>query len=185
MRADAQRNYDHIVAVASEVFAASGTDASLDEIAKRAGVGPGTLYRHFPTRENLVEAAMGNWIDQIRTAVDRAMTSKRTPWQVLLAWLEDFVAHIRRYRGGPARLIAALANPGTPMQPRYELLAQANAEVLERLRAAGSLRGGVEPEQVCRLLLGVAAVADQGRLDTGAVRPMLRIIAQGLLRAGP
>jgi len=182
MRADARANYDRIVEVASEVFAESGTDASLDEIAKRAGVGPGTLYRHFPARENLVDAAMRNWIDQIRTAAERAATSRRSSRAVLSAWFEDFVAHIVRYRGGPARLIATLANPDSPIAPRYQVLADANAEVLERLSTAGALRRGVEADQVCRLLLGVAAVADQGELNAGAVRPLLKILVEGLLR---
>ena len=64
MRADAKRNYDRIVEVAREVFREQGYDASLDEVAKRAGVGPGTLYRHFPTRDALLDAIMQSWVDR-------------------------------------------------------------------------------------------------------------------------
>ena len=65
LRADAQRNYDKIVLAAREVFRERGADGSLDEIAKRAGVGPGTLYRHFPTRDALIDAVMRDWADRI------------------------------------------------------------------------------------------------------------------------
>src|SRR5690242_14742591 len=65
MRADAKRNYDRIVEVAREVFREQGYDASLDEVAKRAGVGPGTLYRHFPTRDALLDAIMQSWVDRV------------------------------------------------------------------------------------------------------------------------
>ena len=71
MRADAKRNYDRIVAVAREVFREQGYDASLDEVAKRAGVGPGTLYRHFPNRDALLDAIMQNWVDQVDEAADK------------------------------------------------------------------------------------------------------------------
>ena len=70
MRADAQRNRDRIVEVAREVFREQGYDASLDEVAKRAGVGPGTLYRHFPTRDALLDAIMQSWVDRVQDAVE-------------------------------------------------------------------------------------------------------------------
>lgn len=182
MRADAQRNYDHIVAVASELFAARGTDASLDEIAKRAGVGPGTLYRHFPTREDLIGVAMTRWVDHIHTAADTAAASERPPREVLLGWFEAVVAHISQYRGGPARLTAAMGNPASPLYDKYLVVAAANAKVLDRLVAEGALRPSVNTLQVCRLVGGVAIVADQGALDATAIRPLLEIVADGLLR---
>ena len=73
MRADARRNRDRIVEVAREVFRERGYDASLDEIAKRAGVGPGTLYRHFPTRDALLDAVMQVWVDRVTETTDKAL----------------------------------------------------------------------------------------------------------------
>ena len=73
MRADAQRNYDRIVEVAREVFREQGYDASLDEVAKRAGVGPGTLYRHFPTRDALLDAIMQGWVLRVDQAVEKTL----------------------------------------------------------------------------------------------------------------
>jgi len=182
MRADAQRNYDHIVEVASAVFAVRGTDVALDDIAKRAEVGPGTLYRHFPTRENLIGAAMERWVDRIQTAADKAAASERLPRALLLGWFEDVVAHISQYRGGPARLTAAMGNPDSPLYGKYLILAEANARVLDRLATEGALRHGVDTLQVCRLVGSIAIVADQGELDATAVRPLLEIVADGLLR---
>ena len=75
MRADARRNYDKILATARVVFTERGTDASLDEIAKRAEVGPGTLYRHFPTREALVDALMQDWTDRVAADADAAIAT--------------------------------------------------------------------------------------------------------------
>ena len=72
MRADAQRNRDRIVEVAREVFREQGYDASLDEVAKRAGVGAGTLYRHFPSRDVLMDAILQSWVDRVNDAVGGA-----------------------------------------------------------------------------------------------------------------
>src|SRR3954447_205565 len=92
VRADARRNYDRIVEVAREVFREQGYDASLDEIAKRAGVGPGTLYRHFPKRENLLDAVMQSWVDRVNAAVDKALAREGSDRDVLLGWLETYAS---------------------------------------------------------------------------------------------
>ena len=94
MRADAKRNYDRIVEVAREVFREQGYDASLDEVAKRAGVGPGTLYRHFPTRDALLDAIMQSWVDRVNDAADKVLTHEGSPRDLLLAWFESYVGLI-------------------------------------------------------------------------------------------
>ncbi|MCW2761353.1 MAG: transcriptional regulator, TetR family [Marmoricola sp.] len=181
MRADAQRNYDRIVEVARQVFRESGYDASLDEIAKRADVGPGTLYRHFPNRETLLNAVMQSWVDQIQTAADKAVASEQPPRELLVSWFEDFVAHINLHRGGAAKITAAMGHEDSPIAHKCQVLANANKQVLDRLVEEAALSGDVDPIQVCRLVGGVAAVADQAELDEAAVRPMLEVIADGLL----
>ena len=90
MRADAQRNRERLIEVAHAVFKERGLDAPLDEVARRAGVGPGTLYRHFPTREALHEAIMATWIEEVSAHVEKAIavtTSADTPtlWQMFRA----------------------------------------------------------------------------------------------------
>ena len=102
MRADARRNYDKILATARIVFTERGTDCSLDEIAKRAGVGPGTLYRHFPTREALVDALMKDWTDRVSADADAAIAT-------------GLPAH-----GDAARLVRALPRPHHPPPGRCQ-----------------------------------------------------------------
>jgi AcrR family transcriptional regulator len=181
VRADARRKYDRIVEVATDLFFKQGIDASLNEVAKRAQVGPGTLYRHFPTREDLVSATMKDWVEQIQTAADRAVASSQPPRALLLTWFEDFVAQIAQHPGAPGRLIAAMDNPGSPLHRKGTVLIEANARVIDRLRAKGAVRGDADSANICRLVIGVAAVADHGKLDPVAVRPIVAMVADALL----
>ena len=181
MRADAKRNYDRIVEVAREVFREQGYDASLDEVAKRAGVGPGTLYRHFPRRENLIDAIMQSWVDRVDEAADNALADERQPRDVLLHWFEAYVALISLHKGGPAKITSAMDDPDSPIRTKCEVLKTAGNRVLDRLRAQDALRDGVDATQVARLVGGVATVADQGELDAAVVRPLLEVVADGLL----
>jgi AcrR family transcriptional regulator len=182
VRADARRNYDRIVEVAREVFREQGYDASLDEVAKRAGVGPGTLYRHFPKRENLLDAIMQSWVDRVNETADKALAFEGSDRDLLLHWLADYVALISVHKGGPAKITSAMGDPDSPILTKCQVLRAANDRVIERLRADGALREGVETLQLCRLVGGVATVADQGGLDADAVRPMLTVVADGLLK---
>ena len=182
MRADARRNYDRIVEVAREVFREQGYDASLDEVAKRAGVGPGTLYRHFPKRENLLDAIMQSWVDRVNETAEKALAYEGSDRELLLHWLEEYVALISVHRGGPAKITSAMGDPESPIRTKCQVLASANDRVVERQRAGGALREGVDTLQLCRLVGGVATVADQGDLDPEAVRPLLTVVADGLLK---
>jgi AcrR family transcriptional regulator len=181
MRADAQRNRDRIVEVAREVFRDHGYDASLDEVAKRAGVGAGTLYRHFPTRENLLDAIMQSWVDRVAEASAKALAHEGPPRELLLAWFSAYVALISLHKGGPAKITSAMGDASSPIAHKCQVLSAAMGEVLTRLRDEGAVRPGVDTVQVCRLVGGVAAVADQGGLDEAAIEPMLEVVADGLL----
>jgi AcrR family transcriptional regulator len=96
MRADAQRNYDHLLTVASEVVAEQGADASLREIARRAGVGLGTMHRHFPTREVLLEALLRSRLRELTRKAEELEASDR-PGEGLITWFHDGVAFVRRW----------------------------------------------------------------------------------------
>ncbi|GAB6985305.1 TetR/AcrR family transcriptional regulator [Nocardioides pyridinolyticus] len=181
MRADAQRNYDRIVEVAREVFREQGYGASLDEVAKRARVGPGTLYRHFPKRENLLDAIMRSWVDRVIETADKALDREGSDRELLVHWFEEYVALISQHKGGPAKLTSALGDPDSPIRTKCQVLAEANGRVLDRLREGGALRADVETILVCRLIGGVATVADQSDLEAAAVRPLLEVVADGLL----
>ena len=182
MRSDAQRNYDRIVEVAREVFREQGYDASLDEVAKRAGVGPGTLYRHFPKRENLLDAVMQSWVDRVTESSEKALAHEGSDRELLLRWFEEYVALISLHKGGPAKITSAMGDPDSPIRTKCQVLTSANGRVIERLREDGALREGVDTVQVCRLVGGIATVADQGDLDAAVVRPLLEVVADGLLR---
>ncbi|WP_426245762.1 TetR/AcrR family transcriptional regulator [Nocardioides sp. LHG3406-4] len=182
MRADAKRNHDRIVDVAREVFREQGYDASLDQIAKRAGVGAGTLYRHFPTRDALLDAMMQSWVDRVQVAVEKAVGHEGEPRDLLLLWFDEYIGLISSYRGGPAKITSAMGDPDSPIRTKCEVLRAATGRVISRLSDEKALRDGVDPLQVARLVGGVAAVADQAELDPGAVRPMLEVVADGLLR---
>jgi AcrR family transcriptional regulator len=182
VRADARRKYDRILEVAKDVWFRQGIDASLNEVARRAEVGPGTLYRHFPTREDLLDAVMQDWVDRIREAADRGVASSQPSRELLLAWFEDLVAHICQHPGAAGRLIGAMDNPRSPLHNKWLVLVEANARVINRLSAEGALRGDADSADICRLVIGVAAVADHGKLHPPAVRPLLAIVADALLR---
>ncbi|MCD4533416.1 TetR/AcrR family transcriptional regulator [Nocardioides sp. cx-169] len=182
MRADAKRNYERLVEVAREVFREQGYDASLDEVAKRAGVGPGTLYRHFPRREHLLDAVMQGWADRVDEAVAASLADEGGPRDLLLHWFEEYVALISMHKGGPAKITSAMGDPASPISTKCDVLRSAGDRVLERLRGQDALRNGVDATQVARLVGGVATVADDGGLGPSDVRRLLEVVADGLLR---
>ncbi|MFC7595556.1 TetR/AcrR family transcriptional regulator [Terrabacter sp. GCM10028922] len=182
MRADARRNYDKILATARIVFTERGTDSSLDEIAKRAGVGPGTLYRHFPTRAALVDALMQDWTDRVAADADAAIATGQPAREMLLGWFEHFIDHITLHRGAASKICAAMDDPASPMYRKCRVMGEANRRVIEHLDARGELRPGVDPANVMRLVSGVASVADTSHADLD-VRPMLEVVVDGIVRA--
>ena len=182
MRADAKRNYDRIVEVAREVFREQGYDASLDEVAKRAGVGPGTLYRHFPNRDALLDAIMQSWVDRVDEAAEKALTHEGSSRDLLLAWFEEYVRLISLHKGGPAKITSAMGDPDSPILTKCQVLSGASDRVVARLREEGALKEDVDSLQLCRLVGGVATVADQADLDEAAVRPLLEVVADGVVR---
>ena len=181
MRADAQMNHDKIVAVAVEVFTERGMDAPLDDIASLAEVGPGTLYRHFPTREDLIDAVIKSWMSQIESAADEAVASENPAREVLLEWFSTYVARISRNKGGPAKFTSAMGNAESPIFSKCEVLRLANERVLDRFRSEGVLRSDVDALEVCRIIGGVAVVADQAQIDQRAVTSMIGVVIDGLL----
>ena len=181
MRADARRNYDKIVATARVVFSERGADCSLDEIARRAGVGPGTLYRHFPTREALVDALMRDWGDRVVADADAAVAADLPARDTLRTWFDEFVQHISLHRGAAMKLCAAMDNPESPIYGKCQIMAQANARVLDALAERGELRAGIDPRDVMRLVSGIASVSDQSQVKVD-VHPMLDVVIDGLVR---
>ena len=181
MRADARRNREALIEAAREVFREQGYDASLDLVAKRAGVGPGTLYRHFPTREALMDAMLQSWVDRVRDTTDKVLLHEGPPRELLLSWLQEYVGLISVHKGGPAKITGSFGHEGSAISTKCQALVDATDRVIDRLEDQGALRGDVEAVQMCRLVGGVAVVADNGGLEPDDVRPMLEVVADGLL----
>lgn len=180
VRADAQRNRDRIVAEARVLFRTKGADAvSMDEVAKAAGVGPGTLYRHFPTKDALYDAVIEAWAETVNAAVDDALKLDGTPADQLRAWLRRYAAMLTMHKGAAARITASLGDPGSAYATKCTTYLNANQRVIDALGPA--LRPHVDAMQVCRLVGGVAAVIDNSELDADAADAMLVVVADGLL----
>ena len=179
MRADAVRNRDKIIEAARVAFRTRGYDAPLDDIAKAAGVGPGTLYRHFPTRESLLDAVMQAWAEGVNDAVGKVLAEGGTPRELLLRWFERYVELISVHKGGPAKITLAMEDDGSPMRTKCQTLRAANGQIINELGPA--LRPGVDSLQFARLVGGIASVVDQGNLPAASVGPMLEVVVDGLL----
>jgi len=179
LRADAQRNRDKILDAARAAFRERGASCSLDEIAKRAGVGAGTLYRHFPTRDDLIDAMMRNWAERIEADAQAVVDSDLPPREALTDWFGRFVENVGIYQGAAHKLMSAMDDPASPIYKKCQVLVGANAKVLDSVRDA--LRPGVESREVMRLVSGVASVAESTGLSPDQATPMLAIVLDGVL----
>ena len=158
-RADAVRNRARIVETASQVFAARGADASLEEIARGAGVGIGTLYRHFPTRDDLVEAVFHDRIDELEALADELLASD-APGDALATWLHAQLDQAATCRGLAAEaMLTMLAHRDVPSP--CESMRQAGAALLARAQAAGAVRDGVDIDDLVRMVQAVTLAAEE------------------------
>jgi AcrR family transcriptional regulator len=174
LRADARRNRDRLLEVAVRALSQEGPDVPLDAIAKEAGVGIGTLYRHFPTREALIDAAYRNELDRLAGSVDDLLAAL-PPDQALRAWMDHFASYLATKRGLGDALRALIASGGDPFAHSRELLTTAVTTLLAAGRRAGSLRADVSPDDVLVSLSGLSlATADRGDLaQTGRLLDLL------------
>jgi AcrR family transcriptional regulator len=158
MRADARRNYERIVATAREMFFDQGVDVPLDDIVKRAGVGAGTLYRHFPTRETLVEAVYRQEIEDLAEGV-RAVVKELPPEEALRQWMRQQINfHVNR-SGLAAALKAAVDEDSETFHYCKTILRDAVGVLLEAAQAAGAARADLDAVDLMRLGHGVGAAA--------------------------
>jgi len=157
-RTDAQRNRERILEVAKGAFTRSGANASLDDIAKEAGIGAGTLYRHFPTREALIEGVYRTEVEKL-AAAEKKFSESLPPIEALRAWMLLFVDHIAAKQiiapalntlvGGPSKLFEG---------SRAQIQAAVNA-LVKRAIKSGDMRRDLEPFDLLRALIGVSHVA--------------------------
>ncbi|MCT9080487.1 TetR/AcrR family transcriptional regulator [Streptomyces fulvoviolaceus] len=180
MRADARRNYERLLKVAAEAFAEHGEKASLDDIAKRAGVGSGTLYRHFPTRQALLEAAYVDRVEEFARRADE-IAKELPPGEALVVWLNELCVGTIQVRGLKALLGSAVTDGsnavitacGTHMKGAVERLVVA-------AQKEGTLRQDIEPIEVLRLAHGVVTASELANGQGKAISRYLSLLLEGL-----
>ncbi len=152
-RADARRNFDALIEAGREAFAEHGVDASLEDIARRAGVGIGTLYRNFPTRDALVEAVYLDEVAGVASFADEL--DELPPFDALAAWLRRFADYASRKRV----LLDGLNRDSELLQTCREVMYQSGEPLLRRAQTAGLVRADIGIDDAVRLVAGVAGVA--------------------------
>jgi AcrR family transcriptional regulator len=157
-RSDAQRNRERILEVARPAFSRSGANTSLDDIAREAGVGPGTLYRHFPTREKLLEAVYRSGMEKL-AAAEQKFAVELPPVDALRAWLLLFVDNIAAKHLIAPALNALLGDPKKVFEDSYARVWDAIRALVKRAIKTGDIRPDLDPIDLLRALIGVASVS--------------------------
>lgn len=183
-RADARRNYELLIGAATEAFAEHGADdVSLEEIARRAGVGIGTLYRHFPARQALLEAVYKDQVDGLEVLAGKLLTAE-SPGDALAEWLRAFAAFGRTKRSLSAALIATLGKESELLSACSKLLRGCTEALLTRAQEAGVVRPDVQSGDLLRLAHGLIMASEGAGADPGQADRMLSLLISGLL-TGP
>jgi AcrR family transcriptional regulator len=174
-RADARRNYEKVLAAAREAFAEGGEATSLEEIARRAEVGIGTLYRHFPNRQALLEALYVKEVEELSRSAEQL--DGGDPWEALNSWFERLIGYLATKRA----LAAELTNYLTPDAPLFQAcrasLFSAGEPLLKRAQAAGVVRGDVEFSDVLHMVAGISKLPTA---DPKQIEHILRVALDGL-----
>jgi AcrR family transcriptional regulator len=178
LRADAQRNRERLLGAAARGFARQGPDVTLNAIAKDAGVGIGTLFRHFPTREALVEATYRNELARLCAAAPELLATS-TAEQALRAWMDQFVAYMTTKRGMADTLRAIIVSGRDLYAQTWDQLTVAIATLLDAGAAEGTIRSDVEADDVLASLGGVTQIVESlGQPDRA--RRLLDLLMDGL-----
>ena len=173
-RADARRNYDTLVAAARAVFTEDGTSAPLEDIAERAGVGIGTLYRHFPTRQALLEAV---YVDEVEAMAQAANDlSALAPWDALSQWLHQYLGFAATKRALNEALVEAAPDSDVLLSCRTAIVGAGTA-LVERAQRDGVVRGDTNFSDVVRMVAGIAMVPTE---DPAQKERLLELALDGL-----
>jgi AcrR family transcriptional regulator len=181
-RADSVRNRERVLEAAKAVFSAGGPDASLEAVARRAGVGIGTLYRHFPTREALFEAVYRREVDQLSELAEQ-LRGTTDPVDALRRWLKSNVQLVATKKGMIAALALVMQSSSELYAYSFDRLTKAIGTLLDRAVAAGEVRSDISAEDVLRALIGMCYMHDQPGWQSTVLR-LLDVFVDGL-RAQP
>jgi AcrR family transcriptional regulator len=182
-RTDAQRNRERILEVAKQAFTRSGASASLDDIAKQAGVGAGTLYRHFPTRDALLEAVYRTEVEKL-AAAEREFSAKLPPVEALRAWMLLFVDYIATKHIIAPALNTLVGGPSKLYEGSRDQVSGAIEALVKRAIKSGDIRKDLEPFDLLRALIGVSNVATSPDWQQSA-RRLVDILISGSRRSRP
>ena len=180
-RTDALRNRERILEVAKGAFTRRGADASLDEIAKQAGVGAGTLYRHFPTRDALIEAVYRTEVEKLAAAA-RGFAATMPPIEALRAWMLLFVDYIAAKHIIAPALNSVAGGPSRLYEGSRSLVQEAIEELVKRAKKSGQMRREIDASDLLRAVIGVSYVGSGGDWQQGA-RRLVDILIAGSRRA--
>ncbi len=184
-RADARRNYDKLIAAAAAAFAEHGADdVSLEEIARRAGVGIGTLYRHFPNRQSLLEAVYQEQVEGLETLAAKLLTAE-SAGDALDEWIRAFAAFGKTKRSLSSALVAMIGKDSELLSACSMTLRNCMQALLDRAQQAGAARADVTSADVFRLTHGLIIAMDANPSDPGQADRILSLVMGGLLTAGP
>jgi AcrR family transcriptional regulator len=179
MRADAKKNYEHLLETARKVVAEEGVDASMRDVARRAGVGIGTLYRHFPTREALLEAMLRESFDKVTDEADQLETAGSAT-DALVGWLRAMVALTHDHRGLITSMTAALADPDSALHASCVMLRGSGTRLLARAQAEGKARRDIDGTDLLALISALAWLYDQPSFAS-RVEHLVGVIANAIL----
>jgi AcrR family transcriptional regulator len=178
-RAHARRNHDRLLREARSVFAEHGIDASLEDIARRAGVGIGTLYRNFPTRQALLEALLHDGFDDLHVRANELLGSS-APGEALTLWLRLLAAHAATFRGVAAALIAVIHDERSALHASCRAIHTAGAALLARAQESGDIRPDVSPSELFTLINAIAWAAEQTPEAVDQADRFLHLVMRGL-----
>jgi AcrR family transcriptional regulator len=170
-RADAVRNRERVLEAAKAVFSAGGAEASLEAVAREAGVGIGTLYRHFPTRKTLFEAVYRREVQQLADLAEQ-LKQQAQPIDALRQWMRSFVKFVATKKGMSAALALAAYKNSELFSYSFDRLTQAVGGLLERAIATGEIRDDISAEDLLRALVGMCYMHDQ----PGWQKSVLRLV---------
>jgi AcrR family transcriptional regulator len=176
-RSDAQRNRERILEVARQVFTRRGADASMDEIAKRAKIGPGTLYRHFPTRDELLATVYITEVEKLAAAQKR-LSANLPPIEALRAWLLIFIDYIAAKKIIAPALNAMAGGPSRVFQQSGQVMEDAANSLASHAVASGDLRSDVDPMDLLRAIYGLSTAGSAEDWPAKA-RTFVDILLQG------
>jgi AcrR family transcriptional regulator len=182
-RADARRNYDKLLTAARAAVDMHGRDIILDDVARRAGVAIGTLYNHFPTRQDLFQALFLEEAEELRLRAEELADSP-APLDALITWLRLQLDYGARGRSMGAAVMNMRHAYGSPVQRTHAAMHEAGSVLLRRAQATGEVRADVELPRVLRLILGIL-LANEDAPDPGGVEPMFDIVIAGIRAHDP